>query len=338
MYASFTRTLAIAIVAVASHSPANAQEFFKGKTVTLLVAGTAGGGIDIGARVMARHLGKYIPGNPNVVAQLMPGAGGIRMIDHMNKVAPRDGTVLGTVAPGPIIEPLIGKRKIGYRMTDFTMIAAMDKDVTLCLAWHASKFKAIKDVIATPMNVAGTGAGSSTDIYPIFLNEVMGTKFKVITGYLGSQETIIAIERGEVDGRCGWGWSSLNSTKPDWVRDKKVTILLQMALEKNPKVDAPLAIDLAKDDATRQMMTMMFGPLALNKPFFGPPGMPAERTAELRKAFAEALKDKDLRAEAVKTFGDELDPTSGEAAQKLIADIYATPETVTERLRAILSK
>jgi tripartite-type tricarboxylate transporter receptor subunit TctC len=246
--------------------------------------------------------------------------------------------VVGTVAPGPIIEPLVGKRKIGYRMTDFTMLAAMDKDVTLCLAWHASKFKTIKDAMDAPMNVAGTGAGSSTDIYPIFLNEVMGTKFRVITGYLGSQETIIAIERGEVDGRCGWGWSSLNSTKPDWVRDKKVTYLLQLALEKNPKVDAPLALDFAKDDSTRQMMTMMFGPLALNKPFFGPPGMPGERTAELRKAFADALKDKDLRAEAIKAFGDDLQPTSGEAAQKLIAEIYATPPAVTERLRGILAK
>jgi len=248
------RAIALATLLIAS-APSHAQDFYKGKQVTILVAGTAGGGIDIGARVMARHLGKYIPGNPNVVAQLMPGAGGIRMIDHMNQVAPRDGTVIGTVAPGPIIEPLVGKRKIGYRMTDFTMLAAMDKDVTLCLAWGASKFKSIKDVMETPMNVAGTGAGSSTDIYPMFLNEVLGTKFKVITGYLGSQETIIAIERGEVDGRCGWGWSSLNSTKPDWVRDKKVTYLLQLALEKNPKIDAPLALDFAKDDATRWRST-----------------------------------------------------------------------------------
>jgi tripartite-type tricarboxylate transporter receptor subunit TctC len=322
----------------ASVVPANAQDFYKGKQVTILVAGTAGGGIDIGARVMARHLGKYIPGNPTVVAQLMPGAGGIRMIDHMNKVAPRDGTVIGTVAPGPIIEPLVGKRKINYRMTDFTMLAAMDKDVTLCIAWHASKFKSIKDVMAMTMTVAGTGAGSSTDIYPMFLNEVIGTKFKVITGYQGSQETIIAIERGEVDGRCGWGWSSLNSTKPDWVRDKKVTYLMQMALERNPKVDAPLALEFAKDEATRQMMTLMFGPLSLNKPFFGPPGMPAARTTELRKAFAQALDDKELRAEAVKVFGDELQPTGGERAQQLIAEIYATPPAVTERVRGLLSK
>ena len=206
---TIVRATALAALLVAGTS-AQAQDFYKGKQVTILVAGTAGGGIDIGARVMARHLGKYIPGNPTVVAQLMPGAGGIRMIDHMNQVAPRDGTVIGTVAPGPIIEPLIGKRKINYRMTDFTMLAAMDKDVTLCIAWGASKFKTIKDVMATTMTVAGTGAGSSTDIYPMFLNEVMGTKFKVITGYQGSQETIIAIERSEVDGRCGWGWSSLN--------------------------------------------------------------------------------------------------------------------------------
>jgi tripartite-type tricarboxylate transporter receptor subunit TctC len=318
--------------------PAAAQEFYKGKTVTILVAGTAGGGIDIGARVMARHLGKYIPGHPNVVAQLMPGAGGIRMIDHMNKVAPKDGTVIGTVAPGPIIEPLVGKRNIGYRMTDFTMLAAMDRDVTLCLAWGASKFKTINDVMKETMTVAGTGAGSSTDIYPMFLNEVLGTKFRVITGYLGSQETIIAIERGEVDGRCGWGWSSLNSTKPDWVRDKKVTYLLQLALERNSKIDAPLGLDLAKDDATKQMMTLMFAPMALSKPFFGPPGMPAQRTAELRKAVMAALNDPDLRAEAKKTFGDEIEPTPGEQAQKLIAEIYATPQPVVDRLRGILAK
>lgn len=337
MLAILVRT-SFVLAAIAVAAPAAAQEFFKGKTITILVAGTAGGGIDIGARVMARHLGKHVPGHPNVVAQLMPGAGGIRMMDHMNKVAPKDGTVIGTVAPGPMIEPLIGKRNIGYRASDFTALAAMDKDVTLCLAWHASRFKTIQDVMKETMTVAGTGAGSSTDIYPMFLNAVLGTKFRVITGYLGSQETIIAIERGEVDGRCGWGFSSLMSTKPDWVRDKKVTYLLQLALERNPRIDAPLGMDLAKDDATRQMMTLMFGPLALNKPFFGPPGMPAERAAELRKAVMAALNDPELRAEARKTFGGEIEPTSGERAQKLLADMYATPPEVVERLKAILAK
>lgn len=319
-------------------TPASAQEFYQGKQVTILVAGTAGGGIDIGARIVARHLGRFIPGNPTVVAQLMPGAGGIRMIDHMNKVAPRDGTVIGTVAPGPMVEPLIGKRKLSYRMTDFTALGAMDKDVSLCVAWGGSKFKTIKDAMNTQMTVAGTGAGSSTDIYPVFLNAVLGTKFRVITGYQGSQETIIAIERGEVDGRCGWGWSSLNSTKPDWVRDRKLTYLLQLALTKNPKIDAPLVFDLVKDEASKQMMTLLFGPLSLNKPFFGPPGMPGERTAELRKAFAQALSDKALRAEAIKIIGEDLEPTTGDDAQKLLAGMYATPPAVVARLKGILAK
>ncbi|MGH6768915.1 MAG: Bug family tripartite tricarboxylate transporter substrate binding protein [Xanthobacteraceae bacterium] len=330
-------SLSLAAV-VALFVPAAAQDFYKGKQINILVAGTAGGGIDIGARIVARHLGKHIPGHPTVVAQLMPGAGGIRMIEHMSKAAPKDGTVIGTVAPGPVIEPLIGRRKTSYRMTDFVALGAMDKDVSLCLSWGASKFRTIKDAMATQMTVAGTGAGSSTDIYPVFLNAVLGTKFRVITGYQGSQETIIAIERGEVDGRCGWGWSSLNSTKPDWVRDKKVNYLLQLALEKNPKIDAPLVMDLVKDEAARQVMTLLFGPLSLNKPFFGPPGMPAERTAELRKAFAQALNDKELRAEAIKIIGEDLEPTTGEQAQKLIAAMYATPAAVVQRLKGILAK
>jgi tripartite-type tricarboxylate transporter receptor subunit TctC len=332
------QTLMIAAGFVAFAIPASAQDFFKNKQISILVAGTAGGGIDIGARILSRHLGKYLPGNPIVVAQLMPGAGGIRMIDHMNSLAPRDGTVLGTLAPGPIIEPLIGKRKTNYRMTDFTALGAMTKEVSLCIAWGGSKFKSIDDAVSQQMVVAGTGVGSSTDIYPVVLNELLDTKFKVITGYQGSQETIIAIERGEVDGRCGWGWSSLKSTKPDWVRDNKIRYLLQLALERNPNIDAPLVMDLVKAPADRQMLTLLFGPLSLNKPFFAPPGLPAERTAELRKAITAALDDAELRAEVVKLTGEDLEPTTGEAAQKLLTDIYATPPAVAERLRGIVSK
>ncbi len=332
------QALLVATAVAAFVAPAAAQDFYKGKQISILVAGTAGGGIDIGARILSRHLGKYLPGNPAVVAQLMPGAGGIRMIEHMNSVAPRDGTVIGTVAPGPIIEPLIGKRKASFRMTDFAALGAMTREVSLCVAWSGSKFRTIQDAIARQMVVAGTGVGASTDIYPAVLNEVLGTRFKVITGYQGSQETIVAIERGEVDGRCGWGWSSLLSTRPDWVRDKKLNFLLQLALDKHPNIDAPLVMDLVKAPADRQMLTLLFGPLSLNKPFFGPPGMPAERVALLRKAIAAALEDAELRAEVLKLTGEDLEPTTGEAAQKLVAEIYATPPAVAERLRGILSK
>ena len=321
--------------------PAASQtsDFYRGKQITILGAGTAGGGIDIGARQVARHLGKHIAGNPTIVAQLMPGAGGIRMIDHMHKVAPKDGTVIGIVPPGPIIEPLIGKRQASYAMTDFVSIGAMTKEVSLCISWGASKFKTIDDAMKSQMVVAGTGAGSSPDIYPVVLNEVLHTKFKVITGYQGSQETIIAIERTEVDGRCGWGGSSLKSTKPDWIRDKKINILLQLALTKNPDFpDVPLVMDLVKDEGDKQLLTLLFGPLAINKPFFGPPGMAPERTAELRKAFEQTMQDPELRAEVVKMTGEDLEPTSGEDMQKLLTQIYATPEAVAHKLRDILSR
>jgi tripartite-type tricarboxylate transporter receptor subunit TctC len=332
---------ALSIIACAAVSaPAAAQgEFYRGKQVQILIAGTAGGGIDIGARIVARHLGKYLPGNPTIVPQLMPGAGGIRMIDYMNSVAAKDGTVIGIVPPGPIIEPLIGKRQASFRMSDFVAIGAMTKEVSLCVSWGASKFKTIQDAMSQQMVVAGTGAGASPDIYPVVLNEVIHTKFKVITGYQGSQETIMAIERTEVDGRCGWGWSSLKSTKPDWIREKKINFLLQLALAKSPSIpDSPLVMDLVKDQADRQMLTLLFGPLSINKPFFAPPGLARERVTELRKAFAEAMNDAELRAEVIKLTGEDLEPTSGEDAQKLVADMYATPEAVAHKLRDILSK
>jgi tripartite-type tricarboxylate transporter receptor subunit TctC len=321
--------------------PAAAQaEFFKGKQVQILIAGTAGGGIDIGARILGRYLGKYLPGNPTIVPQLMPGAGGIRMIGNMNSIAPKDGTVIGIVPPGPIIEPLIGKRQASYRMTDFVSIGAMNKDVSLCVSSSASPFKTIQDVLDRQMVVAGIGAGASPDIYPVVLNEVLHTKFKLITGYQGTKETILAMERGEVDGRCGWGWSSLKATSPELLRDHKVNLLLQLALAKGAGIpgDVPLAMDLVKDKADRQMLTLLFGPLALNKPFFAPPGTAPERTAELRKAFAQAMQDADLRAEVVKLTGEDVDPTSGEDMEKLIAEIYATPDAVAQKLRDILSK
>src|SRR6266850_1793179 len=186
------------------------------RPVTITVAGTAGGGIDLYARLVARHLGRHIPGHPTVTVQVMPGAGGIRAASYLATAAPRDGTALATFAGGPVLEPLIGGRNPGYDMSQFTWIGAVTKDVGLCLAWGASPFKTIEDVKKDQMIVAGTGAGSETDTWPVILNDVLGTKFKIVTGYLGSQETILAVERGEADGRCGLSYSSLKSAKPDW--------------------------------------------------------------------------------------------------------------------------
>ena len=334
--------LALIVTLAIFLSPARATaqvDFYRGKQVQLLIASAAGGGIDSAARIVARHLGKYLPGNPSIIAQLMPGAGGIRLIDYMNSVAPKDGTVIGVLPPGPIIEPLIGKRQAAYRMTDFVAIGAMTKEVSLCLSWGRSPFKTIEDAKRKEMTVAGTGAGSSPDIYPVVLNEVLGTRFKVISGYKGSQETAIAIERGEVDGRCSWGWASLQGTKPDWIRDGKINVLLQLSLAKNPSIpESPLVMDLVKDTPARQMLTLLFGPLAMSKAFFGPPGMAAERVRDLRNAFAQTMNDPEVRAELIKLTGEDVDPTTGAAVQDLVANMYATPEATTRRLRDILTR
>ena len=204
------------------------------RPVTIYVAGTAGGGIDLYARVVARHLGRHIPGKPSVTVQLMPGAGGIRAANFLAEQAPRDGTAITTFAGGPILEPLIGARNPGYDMSQFTWVGAVTKDFGLCMAWGASPFKTIDDVKKQQMIVGGTGAGSETDTWPIVLNDVLGTKFKLVTGYVGSQETILAIERGETHGRCVFSYSALKTAKPDWLRDKLINVLLLTALERAP--------------------------------------------------------------------------------------------------------
>jgi tripartite-type tricarboxylate transporter receptor subunit TctC len=193
------------------------------RPVTIYVAGTAGGGIDLYARLVSRHIGRHIPGKPTVTVQLMPGAGGIRAANYLAEQAPRDGTAMTTFASGPILEPLIGARNPGYDMSSFTWIGAITKDIGLCISWGPTPFKTIDDVKKQQMVVAGTGAGSETDTWPIVLNDVLGTKFKLVTGYVGSQETILAIERGEAHGRCVFSLSALKIAKPDCCATRRST-------------------------------------------------------------------------------------------------------------------
>lgn len=311
--------------------------FYKGKVVTIGIGGTAGGGIDIGARMMARFWGKYLPGNPTVTPQLMPGAGGVRLVEHLYAVAPKDGTYVGAFATGPIIEPLISTREVKYKISDFTAVGALEKDVSFCTTWHSSPIKTIDDAKQREVTVAGTGAASSTDIFPLALNATLGTKFRLISGYVGTQETIMAIERGETDGRCGWGWSSLKSSKPDWVRDKKLNFLIQLGLEKHPEAqDVPLALDLIPTQEGKQMMRVLVAPQNITRPYLAPPGLPAERVRELRDGFIAALKDPVLVAEFTKVMGEEPSPTNGADMQKILEDMYSTPPDVVAKLKAIL--
>jgi tripartite-type tricarboxylate transporter receptor subunit TctC len=267
------------------------------RPVTIYVAGTAGGGIDLYARLLSRHLGRHIAGNPAVTVQVMPGAGGIRAANYLAEQAPRDGTAITAFAGGPILEPLIGARNPGYDMSNFTWIGAITKDVGLCIAWGATPFKTIDDVKMQQMVVAGTGAGSDTDTWPLVLNDVLGTKFKLVTGYVGTQETMLAIERGEADGRCVLSHSALKIAKPDWLREKKINVLVLTALDRSPDFPAvPAVVDLVSKQEERQMLELMAAPSAMARPFAAPPGLPASKAMLLRRAFDATMQDREFRA------------------------------------------
>jgi tripartite-type tricarboxylate transporter receptor subunit TctC len=328
--------LCLAALVLGSAQAATAQETID-RPVTIYVAGTAGGGIDLYARLFARHFGRHVAGKPNVTVQVMPGAGGIRAANFLAEQAPRDGTAIATFASGPILEPLIGARNPGYDMSSFTWLGAMNKDFGLCIASATTPFKTIDDVRRQQMVVAGTGAGSETDTWPIVLNDVLGTKFKLVTGYLGSQETILAIERGEAHGRCVFSLSALKIAKPDWLRDKKINVLVLTALAPSADFPAvPAVVDLVSKPQDRQLLELMVGPGAMARSFAAPPALPAGKATLLRRAFDATLQDPEFRAEAARMQAD-LAPTTGEEVQALVARIYATPRPVIERVKKLLA-
>jgi tripartite-type tricarboxylate transporter receptor subunit TctC len=326
----------VILSALAFAAPALAQETIT-KPITIYVAGTAGGGIDLYARLVGRHLGRHIPGNPSVNVQDMPGAGGIRAANFLADSAPKDGTALTTFPGGPLIEPLIGARNPGYDMSKFNWVGAVSRDVSLCVSWGPTPFKTIDDAKKQEMVLAGTGAGSETDTYPLILNDTIGTKFRLITGYLGSKETFMAIEGGEVHGRCGLTLSSLEASKPDWLRDHLVNVILQLGFEKNPKAgDAPLIFDLLTKEADKQLFSLFLTGTAMGRPFAAPPGTPPGKVELLRKAFDDTMKDPEFLADG-KTMQAEISPTSGAEAQALIAKVYATPRDVVERAKKLIT-
>ena len=316
--------------------PGGAQDIID-RPVIIYVAGTAGGGIDLYARLVSRHISRHIPGKPTVTVQVMPGAGGIRAANFLAEQAPRDGTAIATFAGGPILEPLIGARNPGYDMSQFTWVGAITKDIGICLSWGTTPFKTIDDVKKQQMVVAGTGAGSETDTWPVVLNDVLGTRFKLVTGYLGTQETVLAIEGGEAHGRCMFSHSALKIAKPDWLREKKINLLVLAALEKSAEFpDVPAVLDLVAKPEDRQLLELMVGPTAMARPFAAPPGVPASKAALIRRAFDATMQDPEFRAEALRIQA-ELAPTAGEDVQKLVRRLYATPRPVIERVKKLFA-
>jgi tripartite-type tricarboxylate transporter receptor subunit TctC len=325
---------------LAAEQPARAQsvpDFYRGRTVTLTVGYSTGGGYDTYARILARHMGKHIPGNPTIVVQNAPGAGSMRAANTIYNVAPKDGSAFGMFGRGIALEPLIGTSPAQFEATKFTWLGSGADEAAVVVIRSEAGIKTWGDMISKPFTVGGEGTGSDPDVYALMLRNVFGVKLKLVSGYPGTTEMALAIERGEVDGRASWSWSSLKSLKPDWLTQHKVVTPIQLNLAKSADLpDTPLIGDYATSERQRQIMKLVLSRQTMGRPFVAPPGIPADRAAALRTAFDETMQDPEFLAEA-KARGQEVNPVSGAAIDKLLAELYATPKDVTEETKRAIS-
>ena len=331
--------LAAAVLALAV--PARAQnpaDFYKGRNVELYVGYSVGGGYDLYARVLARHIGRHIPGNPTVVVKNMEGAGSLRLANWLYRVAPKDGSTFGIIGRGTGFDPMMGQQAAQFDGTKFTWIGSGNHEVSVCVSYQGhGGITTFDDLRTKEMTVGGTGASADTDQFPRVVNGVLGTHMKVVSGYPGGNDVVLAMERGELQGRCGWSWSSVKSTHGSWIAEKRLNVLVQLSLQKHPELpDVPLIIDLAKTEEQQQILKLVFARQVMGRPFLAPPGIPPERAAALRKAFMETMTDPAFLADAEKS-QLEVTPVPGEELQKLVAEIYRTPPEVAKKAAALLA-
>src|SRR5262245_15706779 len=340
-------TTAAAIVALASTAPAAAQDpiadFYRGKSIRFIIGAISGGGNDTYARLVGRHLGKHIPGNPAIVPVNMPGASGHVSAAHIYNVAPKDGTVIGSTSPGVITEPLwageAGRDKFKHDPAKLIHLGSAQAATYNCYVRADAPAKTIQEAMTTEVILGANAEGGSTRDAPVLLNNVLGTKFRIVTGYPGTREILIAMERNEVHGLCGTGWDAIYSQRPDWVAKGFARVLVQENLNGNPmfdKMGVPRSIDLVKTAEARAIIELAYMQQAFGRPYILPPGVPADRVAALRKAFMAATQTAELLAEADK-MRVEVRPLSGEDIEALVNKMYALPTEIIERTRAALT-
>lgn len=329
-----------AAAALAMTSTARADsvaDFYKGKTVELYIGYSVGGGYDTYARLLARHIGKHIPGNPTIVPQNMPGAGSLKLANWLYEAAPQDGTVFATIARAAPFDPLFGNDKAKFKADKFNYIGSANNEVSICAAMSDTGIKTVDDLKTKELIVGGTGDTADTVQFPKIMNAVLGTKMKIINGYPGGKDVVLAMERGEVQGRCGWSWSSVKSKNMDWVKDSKMNVVIQLSTAKHPELpDVPLVMDLAKSDDDKRLLNLIFARQELGRPYVAPPNVPAERVEALRAAFMAAMKDPEFLKEAAEA-DLEITPVSGGKVQGLVSDAYNTNPAVVKRIQDILN-
>ncbi len=334
----FTLASAVATAAIAAPFTAgtahadmkDVENFFSGKQITMYIGYSAGGGYDAYGRIVARHITRHIPGNPRAIAKNYTGAGGIRLLNALYNVFPQDGTNLGMVGRNVISQPLFGNKQAKFDGGKFKWLGSANQEYSLCVFWSEAGIHSIQDALAKRPTMGGLSIGSTIDVHTLLVNNLLGGKFKLITGYPGGADINLAMQRKEVDGRCGWSWSSIKATAADWIRDKKVNLTLQYAMKRHPELpNVPLISELVTDKKMSDALYVHLSAQVYGRPFVVGPNVPKERYEALRAAFWKTMKDPEFLADAKKR-RIEIDPATGEEVQKLIDRVYSMPRDVLD--------
>jgi tripartite-type tricarboxylate transporter receptor subunit TctC len=314
---------------------AGVEDFYKGRNISLVIGYSVGGGYDAYARLLARYIGKHIPGNPSIIPQQMAGAGSLRAANFIYSVAIKDGSVFGTFSRSMGISPLVDKAEFDSRK--FTWLGSVTDDTTTCVSSTASPVHNWDDFLSRPSKFGGLGSGADPDIWTLMYKNVFGAKVKLITGYPGTNDAILAMERGEVDGICGLSWSTIKTEHGRWLTDHSVNFIVQAALKKEPDLaSVPLATDLVTSPEQLQIIKVLLASQAMARPFAAPPDIPADRKAALIAAFDATMTDADFLAEA-KTLNFDVRPVSAAMIDKILAEIYVTPKDVIDKAAKAIS-
>jgi tripartite-type tricarboxylate transporter receptor subunit TctC len=327
--------LLAAIVAPMTPSGSALAQTLAGKTVNMIIGFGPGGGYDMWGRVLARHIGKHLPGNPSVVPQNMPGAGSYVAASHLYNVAPKDGTVMAIIARDAALGPLSGAPGARFDSTKLSWIGSPTQETNICIAYHTSPVKTVQDLQRKELIVGDTGPGTGTRSYPKVLNAILGTKFKLVGGFRSSADVFLAMERGEVEGICE-SLDSVNSRRPTWIPEKQVSVLFQAGAEPSPELkNIPFVLDLARNAEEKQTLEFLYAGQGIGRPFVAPPGLPPDRLKMLRDAFDATMKDPEFIADAKKSKFN-VEPVSGEKLAALINKIYATPKAIIDRVGELI--
>jgi len=324
----FAIGLAVSVAVTPDEATAQGEDpFYSGRQIRVVVASGPGGGFDTYARLLARHMGAFVPGAPSFVVQNMAGGGGLRTANFIAKLAPKDGLTIGALHPGTVKAPLMGRKGADFDPSQFGWIGSLNSEVMVCVSSRDSGVETLKDVMTRELIVGGAGVTNDTALIPVALNNLIGTKFKLVPGYADGPSILLAMQRKEVAGRCGWSWSSIVVQHPEWIKDKSINVLLQLPSRHPDLKDVPLATDYAADENAKRAIQFLFGHLVMSRAYALPPGVPPERLETLRTGFDRMARDPGVVAEFSR-IKQELSPISGQEIQAVVKSFYDVPKDV----------